>query len=310
MRRAIFFLAVLLTAACAPQQQATDESEKTAEAPAPKAPSQPIGKSADADNPCERVEFENVLLTHCLADPAEHRIAMVLGPEGGPPYRGLGGLAEARADEREKIAFAMNGGMFDAEGRPIGYYVEDGERLKKINTNEGPGNFHMLPNGVFFGLGGEWRVLPAETFKEKVTARPDFATQSGPMLVIDGELHPRIADDGESRFIRNGVGIDEDGMAHFVISEMPLSFGKLARYFRDELETDNALYLDGTVSALWNPATARIDARAPIGPMIVVEKRARPASEPAEPEESQVSASEDSEREVAEPVADDAKESE
>ena len=43
----------------------------------------------------------------------------------------------------------MNGGMYDTEGRPIGYYVEDGERRHTLNRNEGAGNFHLMPNGVF-----------------------------------------------------------------------------------------------------------------------------------------------------------------
>ena len=51
-------------------------------------------------------------------------------------------------------------------------------------------------------------------------------TQSGPMLLIDGKLHPEITDDGPSRTRRNGVGVDRQGRAHFVISEGPVSFGK------------------------------------------------------------------------------------
>ena len=92
------------------------------------------------------------------------------------------------------------------------------------------------------------------------------------MLVIEGALHPAISDDGESRLIRNGVGVDAKGRAHFVISNTAVSFGKLARLFRDELNADNALYLDGNVSSLWNPASDRLDSVAPIGPMIVVER--------------------------------------
>jgi uncharacterized protein YigE (DUF2233 family) len=73
--------------------------------------------------------------------------------------------------------------------------------------------------------------------------------------------------------VRNAVGVDKEGRAHFVISESPLSFGKLARFYRDVLKTPNALYLDGSVSALWDPASGRMDYRAPIGPMIVVEAK-------------------------------------
>ena len=218
----------------------------------------------------EPVMFEDTPLTHCVADPAEHRVVTALAPEAGPPYRSLKALSQAVVTSR--IAFAMNGGMFDEDGEPIGYYVENGERRHTLNRNEGGGNFHLMPNGVFYGSGGEWHVRTTEDFAENVDKRPDFATQSGPMLVIGGKLHPAFDDDGESRKTRNAVGVDEAGRAHFVISEAPVSFGKLARYFRDRLETPNALFLDGSVSQLWDPARERMDQGAALGPMIVVEK--------------------------------------
>ncbi|WP_374405534.1 phosphodiester glycosidase family protein [Pelagerythrobacter sp.] len=222
---------------------------------------------------CESVSFEGAALTHCVADPAKHRIVTDLGPSGGAPWRSLVKLAEARESDAPKVAFAMNAGMFDGEGKPVGYYVEGGERLKELNRADGPGNFHMKPNGVFFGTGGKWQIRTADDFYSHVGDRPAFGTQSGPMLVIDGKLHPDISEDGPSKAIRNGVGIDGAGRAHFVISEGPVSFGILARYFRDELKTPDALYLDGSVSALWDPARGRTDARAPIGPLLVVEEK-------------------------------------
>lgn len=222
---------------------------------------------------CRAVEFEAVELTHCIADPARHRIRTALAPDGGEPWRSLSAFAKALGAKASDIAFATNAGMFDGEGRPIGYYVEGGERLKELNRASGSGNFHLSPNGVFFGGGGSWRVLPSDAFYATVGDRPQFGTQSGPMLVVDGKLHPELQDDGPSVRIRNGVGVDEQGRAHFVISNTPLSFGKLARFFRDELETPNALYLDGSVSALWDPASGRLDKGAPIGPLLVVENK-------------------------------------
>jgi uncharacterized protein YigE (DUF2233 family) len=95
------------------------------------------------------------------------------------------------------------------------------------------------------------------------------------MLVIDGKLHPKIDPDGESKKLRNGVGVDRQGRAHFVISDEPVSFGKLARYFRDALNCPNALFLDGSVSSLWDPEHGRVDGGPPLGPLIVVEKAAK-----------------------------------
>ncbi|MDP3674841.1 MAG: phosphodiester glycosidase family protein [Novosphingobium sp.] len=222
---------------------------------------------------CEAVSFEGVPLTHCVADPARHRITTALANEGGPPYRSFAELG--RAVKAKTIAFAVNGGMFGEDGKPIGYYVEESNRLKQLNRADGGGNFHLKPNGVFFGTGAKWQVMPSEAFNSKVGDRPAFGTQSGPMLVIDGKLHPEFAEEGPSKLIRNGVGVDAAGRAHFVISEAPVSFGRFARYFRDGLKTPNALYLDGSVSSLWDPASSRQDARAPLGPLIVVETVAK-----------------------------------
>jgi uncharacterized protein YigE (DUF2233 family) len=197
---------------------------------------------------------------------------MVLNDGNGAPLRSLRRLEQYQAKKSADILFAMNGGMFDDDGRPIGYYVENGKRLKKLNQKEGGGNFHLLPNGVFFGDKDSWQIRTTEYFSDNVTKRPDFATQSGPMLVIDGKLHPKIAVNGDSINIRNAVGIDADGRAHFVISEVPVSFGKLARFMRDDLKCANALYLDGAVSALWYPAGDRQDAGAALGPLIVATK--------------------------------------
>ena len=215
--------------------------------------------------------FEGILFTDCVADPEKHSISTALAPESGEPYRSLSSFAKSIA--QEPIAFAMNAGMFDGKGKPIGYYVEKSDRLKELNRTEGEGNFHMSPNGVFYGTNGTWHVRTSEEFYSSVRDRPSFGTQSGPMLLIDGELHPDFQDDGPSKAIRNGVGIDAQGRAHFVISEAPVSFGKLARFYRDELKVSDALYLDGNVSALWDPAKKRLDGGSPIGPLLVVTRK-------------------------------------
>jgi prepilin-type processing-associated H-X9-DG protein len=66
-----------------------------------------------------------------------------------------------------------------------------------------------------------------------------------------------------------------------VISNDEVSFGKLARFFRDGLKARNALYFDGSVSSLWDPANGRRDAYAPLGPMVVVFKAAASAPDRA-----------------------------
>jgi prepilin-type processing-associated H-X9-DG protein len=173
----------------------------------------------------------------------------------------------------KKVRFAMNAGMYDEEGAPIGLYVEAGRELKRLNLRSGGGNFHLLPNGVFaVEARGRVSVTPSPAFRKKVAA-PQWATQSGPMLVISGKLHPKFDADGESRLVRNGVGVKDPRIAFFAISEDGVSFGRFARLFRDRLGCANALYFDGSVSSLWDPASGRRDAYSSLGPMIVVLRR-------------------------------------
>jgi uncharacterized protein YigE (DUF2233 family) len=275
MRALIALTCALMLASC--QEQPAGEPVVRAEFGEPVASSEPatpdeVVAASDAEGvgACRAVTFEGVPLTHCIADPEQHTIRAALAPSSGERF----GTIEAWAAGKNEsaIAFVTNAGAYGDDLKALGYFVEEGERLVELNRADGSGNFFMKPNGVFFGTGGNWRIVETETFLRTVGTRPQFGTQSGPMLVIGGELHPDIQDDGPSKAIRNGVGIDPQGKAHFVISDAPLSFGQLARYFRDELKTPNALFLDANVSSLWNPASGRMDSRR-VGPLLVVEKK-------------------------------------
>lgn len=169
----------------------------------------------------------------------------------------------------------MNAGMFDTDGAAIGLYVEDSLVRHGLNTANAAGNFYMKPNGVFFiDNTGEPGIETSDIFAGHTTA-PLWATQSGPMLVIHGAYNPQISPDGQSKYIRNAVGIRHDGTALFVISDDAVSFGRLARFLRDNLGCDDALYLDGAVSSLWVPSQGREDSRAPLGPILVVSAKVK-----------------------------------
>ena len=168
----------------------------------------------------------------------------------------------------------MNAGMYGEDGNPIGLYVEDGREQHAINRQRGPGNFHMLPNGVFT-VAADGRVAVLTSARYDPASRPRWATQSGPMLVIDGRLHPAIQVNGPSLHVRNGVGVDSADTAWFVISDGAVSFGRLARFFRDVLNCRNALYLDGSVSSLWDRPAGRRDTRTGLGPLIAIFERER-----------------------------------
>ena len=90
------------------------------------------------------------------------------------------------------------------------------------------------------------------------------------MLVIGGEIHPRFLPDSDSLKRRNGVGVTETGEAVFVLSDSAVRFYDFATFFRDEMKTPNALYLDGTISRLYAPELDRNDPGAAMGPIVGV----------------------------------------
>lgn len=222
---------------------------------------------------CRQQSFEGSRFTVC--DNEGGKLLLFANFPEAQPARSFSDIA--RHVEAGDVAFGTNAGMFDEAGRPIGLTGPTYGQGHPINLRDGPGNFHMKPNGVFMVLcGGGRAIFPSDAIPEFRCA-PEFMTQSGPMLVIGGKLHPRFEEDGESRLVRNGVGVTADQHALFVISEDPVSFGKFGRFFRDALKTPNALYFDGSVSSLWDPENGRQDSHSPLGPIIVALKPAASA---------------------------------
>jgi uncharacterized protein YigE (DUF2233 family) len=220
---------------------------------------------------CAQRRFEGSAFSICRYDRRGDRIALILDGSHGP-LRSFAALDTALGPRARHLRFAMNAGMYDEDGNPIGLYVEDGSERRPINGRRGPGNFHLLPNGVFtVAADGRVAVLPSGRYDP--ASHPRWATQSGPMLVIGGRLHPAIQDDGPSLHIRNGVGVDSENTAWFVISDDAVSFGRMARFFRDVLNCPNALYLDGSVSSLWDRPGGRRDTNSALGPLVAVFER-------------------------------------
>lgn len=235
-------------------------------------PAQSPVASVATSSSCKVRRFEGTRLTVCRFDADRDQLALVQADAAGRPYRAFDAV-ETALGGAARVRFAMNAGMFDEGGDPIGLFVQEGLERRGLNRREGPGNFHLLPNGVFAqDEAGRVHVVAAERFAAEVPD-PRWATQSGPMLVIDGALHPRFDQDGVSRLIRNGVGVSDPKTAWFVISEEGISFGRFARFFRDELGCADALFLDGTVSSLWDPIARRRDNHSELGPIVVVSRR-------------------------------------
>ena len=214
---------------------------------------------------CRDIDFDGASYTICEVSLGEDLRLFHSGSDGA--YGSFRKLNESLEAQGQTLGFAMNAGMYHRDLSPVGLYVEEGDEVSGIVTSDGPGNFGMLPNGVFC-IGETFRVIESRAFKKD---HPDcrFATQSGPMLVIDEELHPKFLPDSNSTYIRNGVGVSEDGTrAVFAISNVPVNFHAFGRLFRDELDLPNALYFDGNISRLYAPGLGRHDGGFPIGPIV------------------------------------------
>jgi uncharacterized protein YigE (DUF2233 family) len=225
------------------------------------------GAHAASPPPCQAVTYEDNTYTVCTVDLRREAVRLFWKASDGVPYAYLRELP--RVTSAGRLLFATNAGMFDPDGRPVGLYVENGRELVRANTRTGRGNFHMQPNGVFYVAGQTAGVLDTMTYL-RLRPRADFATQSGPMLVINGRLHPRFTFEGASRKPRDGIGIVNPSTLAVAISDGEVSFGEFGRLFKDRLRCSNALFLDGgIVPSLYVPGE-HAGNLVPIGPMIGV----------------------------------------
>lgn len=154
------------------------------------------------------------------------------------------------------LLFATNAGMFHEDGSTVGLYIQNRKEIYPINTEDGNGNFFLKPNGVFwFGDG----VAGVESTKSYIDneRNPIFATQSGPILLVDGLINSAFSKNSKNKNIRSGVcAIDNEVL--FILSTEDVSFYDLAKEFQEE-GCSNALYLDGYLSDFWLEGKEQVD---------------------------------------------------
>jgi uncharacterized protein YigE (DUF2233 family) len=214
-------------------------------------------------------EINGKRVTICRVNVRKERLELFHRDEAGQPLKRFEKLAPWLEAQGRKLVFAMNGGMYHGDFSPVGLFVSGGKELAPLSLAKGDGNFFLKPNGVFVVTEAGARVIESSEYP-KLRERVLLATQSGPLLVRGGVIHPAINPNGTSRLFRNGVGVPSPEIAVFAISEEPLNFYEFATLFRDKLGCPDALFLDGTISSLYAPKLKRNDFRMDLGPIIGV----------------------------------------
>jgi uncharacterized protein YigE (DUF2233 family) len=172
-------------------------------------------------------------------------------PEGVP----YGSLDEAYRQTGGGLLALTNAGIYSRSRTPEGLHVEGGATLSPLNLNGGEGNFYWRPNGVFY-VGDEGAgITESEKFdSRRGRAGVREATQSGPLLLVDGEVNQSLRPDSRSLYVRNGVGVKSPDEVYFLISEGEVNLHDFASAFKEGLHCRDALYLDGCVSQMYLPA--------------------------------------------------------
>ena len=172
----------------------------------------------------------------------------------GENYGNFQKLKLALQKDSLELVFAMNGGMYLKDGSPQGLFIENGLLKTSLDEKrEGYGNFYLQPNGVFY-LTKEKQAVVCTTTDFVRQDNIQFATQSGPMLLIDGQIHPKFREGSKNVHIRNGVGVLPNGNVLFAMSKEVINFYDFASFFKAQ-GCKNALYLDGFVSRTFLPAS-------------------------------------------------------
>lgn len=188
-----------------------------------------------------------------IVDPRTERLELFWQDSSGQRFGSFRRLRDTLATQKRELTFAMNAGIFGVDYAPLGLHIESGRTLHALNLGKGGrGNFYLKPNGVFYLVDQEPAIVDAKLYKS-LKVNPTLATQSGPLLVLKGALHPAFREQSANRHFRNGIGVTREGKVVFAISHTLVTFYEFATLFRDVLGCDDALYLDGGLSAVYAP---------------------------------------------------------
>lgn len=228
------------------------------------------------ENKARVVTLPNKHVYHCYTvDTRNSNLQFFWKDKQGKPIKSLGNLVRQTSEEGKTLVFGTNAGMYKPNNSPQGLYIQDSKLLTPLDKQKsGYGNFYLQPNGVFYvDTARQVHVVKTQDFDDKAAGSAMFATQSGPMVVIDGVINDKFKEKSDNLHIRSGVGIIDKNHAVFVISSIPVNFYEFATVFLDQFKCKNALYLDGAISEMYLPQLFRWDDGGDFGAMIGIIKK-------------------------------------
>jgi uncharacterized protein YigE (DUF2233 family) len=209
-----------------------------------------------------------------IVDPKKQDIQLYWKNDQQEIFKSIARLKNWLSKKNRKLVFAMNAGMYKPDHSPQGLYIEDQQLITPLDTASGSGNFYLKPNGVFYiTVDNIAAVCTTEAFpaNEKIK----YATQSGPMLVTDGKIHPAFIKGSNNLNIRNGVGILQGNRIIMAMSNKEINLYDFAAFFKS-MGCQNALYLDGLVSRTYLPEQNWMQTDGNFGVIIGVTTDTRP----------------------------------
>ena len=211
----------------------------------------------------------------CRADPRTDVIRTYWKDGNGQPLATFPRLDAMLRQQGEEMVCATNAGIYDKQLQPLGLYIEDGKPLRRLNIRQNAyGNFYLQPNGVFVLTQDQAFIVETGAYAaqaEKWNASARYATQSGPLMIIQGKINSLFDPDSINTVVRNAVCLDQAGMVALAIARNPISFYDFAVFLRDEIRCRDALYLDGSISRMYPSLEANMGPA--FGAMIAVTRK-------------------------------------
>ncbi|MCF6284473.1 MAG: phosphodiester glycosidase family protein [Candidatus Hydrogenedentes bacterium] len=201
--------------------------------------------------------FRDIPFTVAWVDLDQAKLELFWKDPDGQPFTNFAKLETWLGTQGKTLVVATNSGIYAEDRTPLGLHIAQGEELRKLNPHKGgKSNFALKPNGVFYIDASGAHIRMTEDYAA-APPKPTLAVQSGPLLVINGALHPKFNQDSTSIHFRNGIGIASPRRIAIVIANLPVNFHTFASFFKEQLGCPNALYLDGSLSGFYAPAIER-----------------------------------------------------